>query len=380
MGAGIAELMAYQAIPVLLVDIDEERVQQGVQTATKILTKAGKKAEWSPTMLEQRVRCVEGATDYDGFEYVDAVVEAVVESMDIKHQVFSALEKRLPKSAVIASNTSALSISQLQADVQHPERVCGLHFFNPPHRMPLVEIVRGDQTSDETLATAFDLALRLRKTPVIVNDSPGFVVNRILAAYLTEAGHLMQEGMRMRALDRVMTEFGMPMGPARLLDEVGLDVIASASKTMESGLGERFRPAPVMVQIFETGVTGKKGGRGFYVYEDGKRRGVNEDIAAILAEAGRSNAPEPHSAEERMVYAMINEAARTLEDGVVAAPEDIDVAMIMGTGFPPFRGGLLRYADRVGLAKIVLRLRELAREHGPQFEPSSALVERQSFF
>ena len=380
MGAGIAELFAYQAIPVLMVDVDDEQVQSGIGKATSLLEKAAKKTGWDDEMLLQRKNCLQGAIGYDGFVNVDAVIEAVIEKMDVKRQVFSALEASLPATSLIASNTSALSISELQRGLAHPERVCGLHFFNPPHRMPLVEVVRGSETSDRSLATAFELAVRLRKTPVIVQDSPGFVVNRILAAYLTEAGHLLQEGMQIRDLDRVMRAFGMPMGPARLLDEVGLDVIASASQTMETGLGERFKPAPVMKKVFATGVTGKKGGRGFYMYEDGKRRGVNEEIAAVLR-GGSSGAPVTKAvAEQRMVFAMINEAARTLDDRVVVGPEDVDLAMIMGTGFPPFRGGLLRYADSLGLEGITFSLRQLAEEHGPRFDPAPGLLERKSFF
>lgn len=387
MGAGIAELFAYQALPVLVVDIDEERVRAGIHRARELLDKAGERAGWSPETLEERKQCLKGATKYDSFSSIDAVVEAAIERMDVKREVFAALEAEMPSTSLIASNTSALSISKLQSDLEHPDRVCGIHFFNPPHVMPLVEIVRGKQTSDATLATAFELALHLGKTPIIVHDSPGFVVNRILAAYLTEAGHLLQEGMEVRSIDEVMKAFGMPMGPLRLLDEIGLDVIAMVSQTLEVDLGERFKPAPVMAKILATGVTGKKGGRGFYVYEDGRRSGLNEEISAVLRQAASGSAPPrpplapaKDVAQTRMIFGMINEAARTLDDQVVAGPEDIDVAMIMGAGFPPFLGGLLRYADSLGLDKITRRLRQLAERYGPRFEPAPGLLQRSAFF
>ena len=380
MGAGIAELFAYDAIPTKLIDIDEEQLEKGMARARELLEKGADRAGWTPEMLEERLEGLEGGTNYNGLEAADAVVEAVVERLDVKRQVFAELEEKVDPATLIASNTSALSISELQRSSRHPGRICGLHFFNPPHKMPLVEVVRGESTSADGLATGFDLAVRLGKTPVVVEDSPGFVVNRILAAYLTEAGHILEEGMPIRELDKTMTGFGMPMGPLRLLDEVGLDVIASVSETMEKGLGERFKPAALIARVLETGVTGKKGGEGFYVYENGKRKGVNEDIAQLISAVSGDSPPRTSVAEERMVFSMVNEAARTLDDGVVSAAEDIDVAMIMGAGFPPFRGGLLRYADSVGLGRILARLRELAAEHGPRFQPAPGLTQRDAFF
>lgn len=380
MGAGIAELFAYQSIPVRIVDIDDDRVRAGVDRARGLLDKAAKRAGWSDDELRKRRECLVGATDYDGFEAVDFVIEAVAENMDIKREVFKRIEERVPAAAVIATNTSALSISELQKSLNRPDRACGLHYFNPPHRMPLVEVVRGSETSDATLATAFGLAVRQGKTPVIVRDAPGFVVNRILAAYLTEAGHLLQAGMSIERVDRAMSRFGMPMGPLQLLDEIGLDVVAEVSRTMESSFGERFAPAPVMKAVLEVGVTGKKGGRGFYRYVDSRRRGVDQEIARLVAEAGGGPPPEPAEAEERMVLSMINEAARALDDEVVEAPENVDVAMIMGAGFPPFRGGLLRYADSLGLERVAERLRRYAADLGPRFAPAPGLLERSAFY
>ena len=380
MGAGIAELFAYQAIPVHVVDIDEERVQGGVKRARDLLAKAARRAGWSDEELRTRIACLRGATDYGGFENVDLVVEAVAEVMEIKRKVFTLIEERVAPTAVIATNTSALSVSELQRGLNHPERACGLHFFNPPHRMPLVEVVRGAQTSEQALATAFGLAVRQGKTPVVVNDSPGFVVNRILAAYLTEAGHLLQSGMTIESVDRVMSRFGMPVGPLRLLDEIGLDIVTEVSRTMESAFGERFAPAPIMKAVLGMGVTGRKGGRGIYVYRNSKTRGANPDIARLVQEGTGGPPPDPQEAEERMVLSMVNEAARTLDDGVVGSADAIDVAMVMGTGFPPFRGGTLRYADALGLDRVADRLRHYSESVGGRFVPAPGLVHRKAFY
>ncbi len=380
MGSGIAELFAYQKIPVRVVELDQERLQAGLERTRSLLEKAAKRRRWSSEQLKTRADCIVGSTDFEGFEAVDLVIEAVVEKMEIKRDVFARLEESVSETAVIATNTSALSVSELQKSMRHPERACGLHFFNPPHLMPLVEVVGGIKTSDDTLATAFDLAIRLGKTPVVVADSPGFVVNRILAAYLTEAGHLLHEGMSVETVDQLMSRFGMPMGPLRLLDEIGLDVVAEVSRTMEKGLGSRFAPAPVMNEILALGLLGRKGGRGFYRYRDGRSRGLDPEVADVLRAAASGGPPTPAAAQERMVFGMVNEAARALDDRVVAEPADVDIAMIMGTGFPPFRGGLLRYADSVGLEKITQRLRIYAEQLDGRFEPAPGLLRRSAFY
>lgn len=380
MGAGIAELFACNEIPVRVVDVDDRSVRKGLGRAESLLERVASRREWSADDLRRRTDCLQGGTDYTGFEAVDLVIEAVVERMEVKREVFGRLEERVPPDAVIATNTSALSISELQEGLRRPGRVCGLHFFNPADRMPLVEVVRGSMSNDDALATAFAVASRLGKTPVVAKDRPGFVVNRILAAYLTEAGWLAQEGMELEAIDRTMRRFGMPMGPFRLLDEVGLDIVAEVSETLTAGLGDRYTPAPVVARVIETGRTGKKGGAGFYRYENGKSRGLDPEVTELIARERGDHPADPETAEERMVLIMVNEAARILEEEVVQEPADVDVAMIMGTGFPPFRGGLLRYADALGLDHIVQRLRAYADSVGPRFRPAAALERRQAFY
>lgn len=380
MGAGIAELFAYQDTPVQLVDIDDARVQAGIERARGLLDKAAKRAGWSEAELRSRADRLLGVTGYEAFADVDLVIEAVVERMDVKRQVFSDIEASVGPDAIIATNTSALSITQLQQNLMRPERTCGLHFFNPPHRMPLVEVVRGDRTGDDALATAFRTAAGLGKTPIVVKDTPGFVVNRILAAYLTEAGHLLQSGLGIEDLDRTMSRFGMPMGPLLLLDEIGLDVVAEVGETMVSAFGERFAAAPVMGKVLATGVTGRKGGRGFYRYKGSRSKGVNPEIKRLVRQAATRQPPAVQQAQERMVLLMVNEAARILEDGVADSPATVDVAMIMGAGFPPFRGGLLRYADSLGLDHVVHRLRHYAERVDRRFEPTPSLLERRAFY
>jgi 3-hydroxyacyl-CoA dehydrogenase/enoyl-CoA hydratase/3-hydroxybutyryl-CoA epimerase len=380
MGAGIAELFAYQNIPVRVVDLERQRVDAGVDRAKELLETAAERTGWSADELKERQDCLRGATSYDGIERANVVVEAVLELMDVKRRVFKTIEENVPETTLIVSNTSALSISELQREMSHPDRSCGLHFFNPPHRMPLVEVVRGAQTSDDALATAFELAVHLGKTPVVVKDSPGFVVNRILAAYLTEAGCLLQGGMSIERLDRTMSQFGMPVGPLRLLDEIGFDVVAEVSQTMVNGFGQRFTPAPAMGEVLATGVTGRKGGLGFYRYDAKESKGVNPEVERLLRREATGTPPSSAEAEERMVFSMINEAARILDDGVADSPGTLDVAMIMGTGFPPFRGGLLRYADSLGLDRVRERLRHYAADAGPRLEPAPGLENRKAFY
>jgi len=380
MGAGVAELFAFQSIPVQVVDIDENLVRAGIDRARALLERVAKRVDWSAEDLRARRDCLLGATDFADLGRIDLVVEAVLEQTDVKRTVFSQLEQHAPATTVLATNTSALSISELQEGLDRPARACGLHFFNPPHRMPLVEVVRGARTDDDTVATAFQLALRLGKTPIVVEDSPGFVVNRILAAYLTEAGHLLQTGMTVLSVDRIMKRFGMPMGPLRLVDEIGLDVVAEISETMRRAYGERLEPASIVAEVLSSGIAGRKGGRGFYIYEGGKAKRINRDVEERLLRSAEGPAADPADAGERMVLRMVNEATLTLDDGVVDGPETLDVAMIMGAGFPPFRGGLLRYADSLGLDRVVDRLRHYATLVDSRFDPAPGLVERKAFY
>src|SRR5690606_29270367 len=285
--------------------------------------------------------------DYSGFGTIDLVIEAVVERMDVKQQVLRETEAEVGDDCVITTNTSSLSVTTMQRALARPERFAGMHFFNPVHRMPLVEVIRGEDTSDETVATVIAVTRRLEKTPVVVRDGPGFLVNRILAPYLNEAAWLLADGASIEQIDRTLKRFGMPMGPLRLLDEVGLDVARHAGAVMNDAFGERLALPPTMSALAKTELLGRKGGRGFYQYENGREKGVNGEVYGKLGATLPAERRELLEQDilDRALFAMVNEAARVLEDGIVATPGDVDLGMITGTGFPPFRGGLLRWAD-----------------------------------
>jgi 3-hydroxyacyl-CoA dehydrogenase/enoyl-CoA hydratase/3-hydroxybutyryl-CoA epimerase len=308
-----------------------------------------------------------------GVRGAEMAIEAVVEDLDVKRRVFGELEVRMGAEAVLATNTSSLSVNALADGLRHPERFVGFHFFNPVHKMPLVEVVRGAKTSDATLVTAVGLARRLGKTPVVVKDSPGFVVNRILMPYLREAMHLLEEGFDVAAIDRGMRRFGMPMGPFEVVDEVGLDVAHKVAGVLSSAFPERMQPAPLLETLIAAGRLGRKNGVGFYRHA-GRKRTADPAVRALLGLSAPRAPAGPGALTERMALAMVNEGARCLEEGIVADAGAVDLAMVFGAGFPPFRGGVLRYADTLGLATVVARLRALRAEKGGRFEPCALLV------
>ena len=378
MGGGIAQLLASNGIDVRLKDIRADALGSGLRHARELYEKAVKRRRITRRELQRAMDRIAPTLTYDGFGRTDLVIEAVLERMDVKQEVLREVEARVGPDTVLTSNTSSLSVSEMQRALERPAKFCGMHFFNPVHRMPLVEVVRGELSSEETVATVFALARRLDKTPVIVNDGPGFLVNRILAPYLNEAGWLLTEGAKVEAIDGALREFGMPMGPLRLLDEVGLDVARHAGRVMAEAFGERLAAPPPMRALERTKLLGRKGGLGFYRYDGEQQKAVNPEIYAALgamAAAGRTP-PAADEIRERTVLAMVNEAARALGDGIAARAGDVDLAMITGTGFPPFRGGLLRYADTLGTRVVLERLERLERQHGARFAPAPLLRER----
>src|SRR5690606_1484352 len=378
MGGGIAQLLADRGIPVRLKDIRAEALSLGMRHARELFDKAVRRGRKERREAEQAMGRIAPTLDYAGFGTVDVVIEAVVERMDVKKQVLREAEERAPERAVLASNTSSLSITEMQHALARPENFCGMHFFNPVHRMPLVEVVRGAATSDETIATVVALARRLDKTPLVVNDGPGFLVNRILAPYLNEAGWLLAEGARIEDVDRALLDFGMPMGPFRLLDEVGLDVARHAANVMYEAFGDRMRPAPPLAAMAQTDRLGRKGGLGYYRYENDREKGPDPGVYALLGDAVPAQRRDIPAAviQERAILVMINEAARALEDCIVRHAWEVDLGLVMGIGFPPFRGGLLRYADTLGLPRILERLEHHERELGLRFHPAPWLRER----
>ncbi len=373
MGAGIAELASRNGIVVRLRDVQPAAVTRGLQTIRGIVDERSKKRRGAGRERDAQMARLLPALDLDGAGRADAAIEAVVEDLDVKRRVFAELEVRLRPDALLATNTSSLSVDEIAQGLAHPERFCGFHFFNPVHRMPLVEVVRGEKTSDRALVTAVALARRLGKTPVVVKDSAGFVVNRILMPYMREGLHLLEEGYALVEIDRAMRDFGMPMGPFEVVDEVGIDVANKVAGVLSKAFPGRMSPSPVLERMVAAGRLGKKNGRGFYLHR-GKKREADPQLRGVLGLERERRSTRIDLLAERMVLAMLNESARCLEEGVVSDAGMLDLAMIFGTGFPPFRGGPLRHADTLGLPHVVSRLKALAAERGERFTPSALLA------
>lgn len=372
MGAGIAQWISARGIPVRLKDVNPAALARGLHAIEKIYAEAVKRRVFTRAEATAGLDRITPIHTDIPLADIDLVVEAALEKLEVKQHVFSELEQRMGADTVFATNTSALSIDAIASVLERPERVVGLHFFNPVHRMQLVEIVRGPRTSLATLETALQFTKSLGKLPVIVKDSPGFLVNRILLPYMVEAVWLFTQGMSAAAIDRVMIKFGMPMGPLRLADEVGLDVAQHVAKDLERRLPKGIPINDTLEKMVAKGWLGKKSGRGFYVYSArGEEPAPESDMRFLQAEKPRTS--DAASQQDRLVLIMINEAARVLDEGVVEAPEDVDFGMIMGTGWAPFRGGPLRYADRFGVMEIVRRLDVLSREVAPHFAPCHRL-------
>ena len=374
MGAGIAQWCSARGRDVVLKDIGLEQLGKGMQSISKVYHSATRRRIFTATEAQQGMDRIHPTALDVPFTRTDLIIEAATENMEVKKKIFAGLERLAGDDTILATNTSALSITELAASTKRPDRVIGVHFFNPVHRMQLVEIVVGQATSPEVTARTLRFVQQIGKLPVVTRDSPGFAVNRILMPYLTEAGQLFADGAPIAAIDEAMLEFGMPMGPLRLIDEVGIDVAEHVASFFASAFGDRMPTPDALPRLAQKGLLGRKSGKGFYLYDRNKK-------AKPRANAGLSAYVETSAAasigrdglQQRMVLVMLNEAARCIEEGVVSAPEDVDFAMIMGTGFAPFRGGPLRYTDSLGAGKVVADLERLAEQHGSRFAPCDRL-------
>jgi len=373
MGGGIAQYLAYKDIPVRMKDINQAAVNLGLQKAAELFSQIVQRKKMTEKEMEQKMSLISGTTDYTGFTQSDLVIEAVVENLDIKKKVFAEIEGEVNDETILASNTSSLSITEIAGDVKKKDRVIGFHFFNPVHRMPLVEVIRGEKTSDETTISTVAFAKRIGKIPIVVQNSPGFLVNRILGPYINEAALLLEDGAKIETIDKAMLKFGMPMGPLNLLDEVGIEVAFEVAQILQEAFGDRVAPSQVIEKLHQDGRLGKKGGKGLYLY-DGKKKQVDESVYELFRDLVKPVQLSADDIQMRLVFIMLKEAIHCLEENVVRQALDVDAGMIFGTGFPPFRGGLLRYADSLGVQTCADEFNKLQEKFGERFAVPELLV------
>lgn len=389
MGGAIAGLLAEKGVDTRLSDLARKAVDTALVEHARRIGGSLRKRRLKPHEARAAVDRLEGATALEGFARCGLVLEAVAEKLEIKRSVFGTLASQLAPDAILATNTSSLSVDAIAEGVPHPERVVGMHFFNPVHLMPLVEVIRGSRTNDETVAATAKLALRLGKTPVVVRDVAGFLVNRVLGPYLDEAVRLYEIGVAPQTIERAALDFGLPMGPLELLDEVGLDIAAHAAQALEKAYGERMKASPLVAKLVAVGLKGKKSGAGFFDYAPDPKSGRPRkgEFNARVTEAARPHGASTVSFEDvrdRLGLALVNEAALCLEEQVVASARELDLATVFGMGFPPFHGGALRYVELRGARTIVDRLTRLAESSDvrardgarQRFEPCALLRER----
>ncbi len=382
MGAGIAHAMARAGLAVRLIDVNEGLCAAALRTIQKHLDDdvKAKRLTW----LEARaaMQRISPATGFDGLTLADLVVEAVVERVEVKQEVFEKVDRATRSDAVLASNTSSLSVTEIGRSTSRPERVVGLHFFNPVAKMPLVEVVHPadatGETGDRAVSTAGALVGRLGKVPILTGDSPGFLVNRLLIPYLLEALRLVSEGAPVVAVNRTMRQWGMPMGPLELLDQVGIDVAMDIFRPLRERMGTAMAPPQALETAVDLGWLGRKRGCGFYVDETPTlwrrgRRTVNHSLVEMVRAGGDGVEPDEATIRWRLLLPMVNEAAKLLQERVVDSAETIDLATVLGLGLAPFRGGLVRFAEGTGLPDIVRKMDQLAEARGPRFEPHPEL-------
>jgi len=401
MGAGIASIAVMHGSLVRLKDADHGRVAKGYAAVRDVLRERLTKKQITRIQYSDYMALLGGTVDYSGFGNVDLVIEAVFEDLAVKHQVLREAEASIHPSAIFASNTSTIPIGQIAQASSRPERVIGMHFFSPVQKMPLLEVITTPDTYPQVTATVVAYGKKLGKTVIVVNDGPGFYANRILSPYINEAGILLDQGVAVDIIDRALVDFGFPVGPITLIDEVGLDVATKAGKIMADAYPERMQPAKSIQAVVAAGRYGRKSKKGFYSYDkEGKKSDVDPSVYSVFLAPGSipvTPSITPASAEpparpempsvqiqQRTVLAMLNEAARCLSDGIIRSPRDGDVGAVFGIGFPPFRGGPFRYMDALGIKIVVQRLEDLNARFPGRFEPAELLLDmarrNQSFY
>ena len=376
MGAGIADVSINNKIDVILKDLDENIVTAAKKGIWKNINKKIKKKQISDTEGKSIIQRAVGQTDFKGFNNVNIVIEAIIENMDIKKKVIQELETHCKEDFIFASNTSSLPLTEMAKAAKRPENVVGMHYFSPVPKMPLLEIIKTDQTSEETLATCFELGMRQGKTCIVVNDAPGFYVNRILAPYINEVLLMLEEGAKIETIDKALKKKGMPVGPIVLLDEVGIDVGAHVmSGDMTDFVTQRdgVTMSKGLPNMFEAGLYGKKNKKGFYKYnEKGKKTGVNEEVYQYFGNPPKKEFELDYICD-RSISLLLNEEVMCLEEGIIADTIDGDLGGVFGIGFLPWSGGPFSYINKVGAKKIVDRMKEFESELGPKFKPRPML-------
>ncbi len=387
MGGGIAYQSAYKGTPIVMKDINIDALQLGMKEAKKLLAKRVERGIMTTDVMADTLARINTTLTYGDVANTDIVVEAVVENVKVKKMVLAELEDIVDEDTILASNTSTISITELATATKNPERVCGMHFFNPVPLMPLVEVIRGEKTSDKAIATTVAYALTIGKKPIVVNDCPGFMVNRVLFPYLNAFEKLLNDGADYMHIDKVMERFGWPMGPAYLLDVVGLDVACHGSKVMAEGFPDRMKIDfnAATEEMYKAGRLGQKSGGGYYQYAPDRRgkpqKSVDQEAIALVNETSshKRKADEFSDEEiiERMMLSLCLEVVRCLEDKIVDSPEAADMSLIWGIGFPPFRGGALRYIDSIGTREFV-KLAEKHQDLGEAYKVPKLLADMAS--
>ncbi|EPX62720.1 Enoyl-CoA hydratase [Cystobacter fuscus DSM 2262] len=376
MGGGIAYVSsALQGVPVRVKDKDDAGVGRALKQVQGIFEERVKRRSLTSREAAAKMALVTGGTDYSGFKNVDVVIEAVFEDLTLKRRILGEVEAVTREDCIFASNTSSIPITQLAEGARRPAQIIGMHYFSPVHKMPLLEIITHKGTADWVTATCVEIGKKQGKTVIVVNDGPGFYTSRILAPYMNEAAYLLAEGADIAELDRALVEFGFPVGPITLLDEVGIDVAQKVAPIMEAAFGKRIAAPKAFDKVVADGRLGRKNKKGFYTY-DGKKKEVDTSVYELLPHGRERKHLDAQEMAERCALQMVNEAVRCLGEGILRSARDGDVGAIFGLGFPAFLGGPFRYADSLGPAELLRRLEHYHDKYGERFEPAPALVEK----
>ncbi|MDJ0497324.1 MAG: fatty acid oxidation complex subunit alpha FadJ [Acidimicrobiia bacterium] len=374
MGGGIATVNTTQAgVPTRIKEVDEAGVGRGFAYVSKAINKQVKRRRIKPREAAKMMHLVTGTTDWSGFGNVDLVIEAVFEDLDLKREMVAQVEAVTSDETVFATNTSSIPIRLIAEGAKRPENIIGMHYFSPVERMPLLEIIVTDQTADWVTATAVAFGKRQGKTVIVVKDEPGFYVNRALSPYMNEIGWLLEEGVSIEDIDAAMVDWGFPVGPIRLIDELGIDVAAKVGKVMTGAFGDRLAAPAGFDKLVGDDRMGRKNGRGFYLYEEGERKGVDPSVYEVLGVTPETKLARTEI-QDRLGLQMVNEAARCLEEGILRSARDGDIGAIFGIAFPPFLGGPFSYVDRIGAGVVVDKLSRFAETHGDRYQPAKILT------